>query len=123
MDKHLKEYTESGKKNLIVVYILYLCGIVAPLLPLMGVVFAYINKDKNKGDNFTTSHYVFLFRTFCLGFLGWIIYIVTISTILVGIGLALKFILAVWYILRVAIGFKYMIEDQTYPNPMTYWIK
>ena len=118
MDKHLKEYTESGKKNLIVVYILYLCGVVAPILPLIGVFFAYLNKDK--GDNFATSHYVFLFRTFCLGVLGWIVCFIFTFII---IGVVLYFALAVWYVLRVAIGFKYMIEDQVYPNPMTYWIK
>ncbi len=117
MDKQLKEYTKSGKKNLIVVYILYLCGIVAPILPLIGVLFAYINKDK--GDNFAVSHYVFLFRTFCLSVLAWSICF--IFTFIIGI--VLNFILAVWYILRVAIGFKYMIEGQAYPNPMTYWIK
>ncbi len=118
MDKQLKEYTESGKKNLIVVYILYLCGIVAPILPLIGVFFAYLNKDK--GNNFATSHYIFLFRTFCLVFSDGSC--VLIFTFIV-IGVVLYFILAVWYILRVAIGFKYMIEDQAYPNPMTYWIK
>ena len=117
MDKQLKEYTESGKKNLIVVYILYLCGVVAPILPVIGVFFAYMNKDK--GDNFATSHYIFLFRTFGLAILGWIMsYIFTFI-----IGVVLYFALAIWYILRVAIGFKYLIEDNSYPNPMTYWIK
>ncbi|KHO02366.1 putative membrane protein [Rickettsia felis str. Pedreira] len=114
MDKHLKEYTESGKKNLIVVYILYLCGVVAPPLPLIGVVFAYINKDK--ADNFAASHYVFLFRTFCFAAIGWVI-------CFTDIWIVLDFALAIWYILRIVIGFKYMIEDQAYPNPMTYWIK
>lgn len=118
MDKQLKEYTESGKKNLIVVYILYLCGIVAPILPLIGVFFAYLNKDKD--DNFTKSHYMFLFRTFCLALFAWIICFIFTFII---IGVVMYFALAVWYILRVAIGFKHLIEDESYPNPMTYWIK
>jgi uncharacterized membrane protein len=118
MDKQIKEYTKAGKKNLIILYILYLCGVVAPLLPAIGVIFAYINKEAQ--NNFLSSHYIFLFRTFCLGFLGFIIAKITM---LVFIGLLVYFALAIWFILRVAIGFKYLLNDQHYPNPMTYWIK
>ena len=51
MDKEIKKYINAGKTNLIVIYILFLCGVVAPLLPIIGAVFAYINKDIKDKDN------------------------------------------------------------------------
>lgn len=118
MDKQIKEYVLGGKKNLIIVYMLYLCGVAAPILPIIGVVFVYINKDTT--DKFTSSHYIFLFRSFCLGLLG---YIISFIATFIIIGIALHFALAIWFILRIALGFKYLLEDKAHPNPMTYWIK
>ncbi len=118
MDKEIKRYTEPGKKNLIVLYVLFLCGIVAPLLPVIGAVFAYINKDI--ADKTFASHYTFMLRTFCIGVIGLIISAVT-TVILIGP--ILYVCLAIWFILRIAVGFKYLLNDLPHPNYMTYWIK
>jgi uncharacterized membrane protein len=112
MDKEIKKYINAGKTNLIVIYILFLCGVVAPLLPIIGAVFAYINKDIK--DRLLASHYTFILRTFCIGFIGIIISMIT-TIILIG-----PF---VWFILRIAIGLKYLLNDTGHPNYMTYWIK
>ena len=118
MDKEIKNYTEPGKMNLIVIYILFLCGIVAPLLPIIGAVFAYINKDT--ADKAFASHYIFLFRTFCIGGVGLI---VSSVTAIILIGPILYIGLLIWFLLRIAIGFKYLLNDSAHPNYMTYWIK
>lgn len=118
MDKQIKEYTQAGKKNLIILYILYLCGIVAPLLPVVGAFFAYVNKDIS--DRFLSSHYIFLFRTFWLAFIS---YVISTITLVIYIGLVLYIAVSIWFLLRIAVGFKYLLNDRSHPNPMTYWIK
>ncbi|WP_425363023.1 DUF4870 family protein [Candidatus Tisiphia endosymbiont of Hybos culiciformis] len=118
MDKEIKKYIKAGRPNLVVVYILFLCGIVAPLLPIIGAVFSYINKDiKNK---YLASHYIFIWRTFWMGFVG--IMISMITTIIL-IGSVLYLCLLVWFILRIAMGFKYLLNGTEHPNYMTYWLK
>jgi uncharacterized membrane protein len=118
MDKEIKKYIAAGRTNLVVIYVLFLCGIVAPLLPIIGAVFAYINKDiKNK---YLASHYIFIWRTFWIGFVGMMISIIT--TIML-IGSVLYICLLVWFILRIAMGFKYLLNGIEHPNYMTYWIK
>ncbi|XVN42317.1 MAG: hypothetical protein RCG15_06695 [Candidatus Rickettsia vulgarisii] len=119
MDKALKKYIISGRGNLIMVYILFLCGIVAPLLPVIGVIFAYINKDVQ--DRNLSSHYIFLIRTFWVALIGSLVSACTLFILFLG---ALIYLcLLSWYILRVAIGLKYLLNSSGHPNYMTYWIK
>jgi uncharacterized membrane protein len=118
MDKEVRKYIAAGRTNLVVIYILFLCGIVAPLLPIIGAVFSYINKDiKNK---YLSSHYIFIWRTFWIGFAGMMI---SIITTIILIGPVLYICLLVWFILRIAMGFKYLLNGVEHPNYMTYWIK
>lgn len=118
MDKEIRRYIEPGKMNLIVLYILFLCGIVAPLLPIIGAIFAYINKDI--ADKTFASHYIFMFRTFCIAVVGLIL---STITAIIFIGPVLYIALVVWFILRIALGFKYLLSNSAHPNYMTYWIK
>ena len=70
MNDEIKRYLEPGKKNLILVYILYLGGIIIPILPLIGVVFAFANM--NHEDKRWRSHYILrleLLVLVCLEFL------------------------------------------------------
>ena len=118
MDKEIKQYIQAGKKNLTMLYILYLCGIVAPLLPVIGAIFAYLNKDIK--DKMLASHYIFIFRTFYIGFIGIII---SFITTIIFIGPLLYICVVIWFILRIAFGFKYLLNDMPHPNYMTFWIK
>ncbi len=118
MDHEIKKYINAGKINLIAIYILFLCGVVAPLLPIIGVVFAYLNKDIE--NRFFASHYAFILRTFFIGFIGIII---SMITTIILIGPILYICLFVWCVLRIAIGFKYLLNDKEHPNYKTYWIK
>lgn len=118
MNDEIKEYIKTGKKNLILIYVLYLCGIVAPIFPLVGVVMAYINRAA--ADQFLASHYIFVFRTFLLGCLG---VFVSIITTLIFIGPVIYALVLIWFILRTAIGLKYIADNREHPNPTTFWIK
>ncbi|WP_375326942.1 hypothetical protein [Candidatus Tisiphia endosymbiont of Nemotelus uliginosus] len=128
MNNEIKEYTKAGRSNLIIIYILFLCGIIAPLLPVVGVIFAYMHKDVK--DSNLSSHYIFLLRTFCIGLAGDIICFFINLLVLLTFPILLLLLkpicyacLYIWYILRVAIGFKYLLNYEPYENYMTYWIK
>jgi len=118
MDKEIKQYMQAGKKNLTVLYILYLCGVVAPLLPLIGAIFAYVNRDV--ADRYLATHYTFILRTFCIGLVGIVI---TFITTIIFIGPILYIALVIWFLLRIIIGFKYLLNDTAHPNCKTFWIK
>ncbi len=127
MNDDLKQYLLAGKKNLVLIYILYLCGFVAPIFPLIGAVMAYLHKDCS--DYFCRSHYIFTLRTFVISLgafiLSFIITLVFISLIpvLAFIAPVSYFLLTGWFILRVAVGFKYLVEDKAHPNPKTWLIR
>lgn len=116
MNDEIKKYIEPGKKNLILVYILYLGGIIIPILPLVGVVFANMNHN----DERWRSHYIFAFRTFGFGLLG--IFVAMITT-LIFIGPILYMMIFVWFVVRSIIALQFLLEDSSHPNPLTLWIK
>jgi uncharacterized membrane protein len=45
MSEEVRQYLQPGKKNLILIYILYLAGLINLIFPLVGVAFAYANKE------------------------------------------------------------------------------
>lgn len=118
MSDDIKEYLEPGKKNLILIYILYLCGIIIPILPIIGVVFAFANQTHN--NELWKTHYIFAFRTFVLGIAGAF---VAMITTFVFIGLILYMLIFVWFVVRSIIAMQYLLEEIPHPNPLTFWIK
>ena len=123
MSNEVKEYLEPGKKNIILIYILFLSGVIAPIvLPFIGAVFAFAYKDHE--NSLWRSHYIFAFRTFCFGAFGVFIAMITAFTI-IFIPLAFIFyILAfVWFVVRSIIAIHYLLEGLPHPNPLTFWIK
>jgi uncharacterized membrane protein len=118
MSEGIKEYLDPGKKNLILIYILYLCGIIAPLLSIVGAVFAFANQNyKNK---IWQTHYVFAFRTFIFGLIGFFISI--ISTLIL-IGPLIYILVFVWFVVRSIFAIQYLLEDAPHPDPKTFWLK
>lgn len=118
MDQRIIDYTTSGKKNLVLVYSLYLGALLSLLFPFIGAVFVYLNQDK--ADGWCTSHYLFLLRSAVLGLIGYGLYCITA---LIVIGGLLYFLLAIWFVLRLVIGLKYCLNHQPHPNPKTVWIR
>ena len=121
-------WLEPGPTNALVIYILYLAGLVIGVTGIVGIVLAYINRGKAGG--FVESHYTFLIRTFWLG-LAWMIawaavFVVAIpfSFILIGIPFLIlaKIALcagAVWYGVRLIVGVVHLSSDRPYPHPWT----
>jgi uncharacterized membrane protein len=97
------------------IYILYLVNIVIPLLAIIGLIMAYINRDDSV--DWLRSHYDFQIRTF------WISILYSgISLILsfIFIGYLLLFATFIWYVVRCAKGLKYLGNGMAYPEPKTW---
>lgn len=118
MNETLTEYFQPGKKNLFIIYILYVAALIAdhPLLSIVGVTMAYVNKDSaNDADS---SHYVFLWRTFWMSLpIYLILYFISIVPF---VGLGANFLFHVWYIVRIVFGVNFLLKDKPHPEPETW---
>lgn len=117
MSEEVKQYLQTGKKNLILIYALFLGGILIPLLPIFGAVFAYANLSCS--NIIWQSHYIFAFRTFCFGASG--IFIAIIFPIVFVHYLLYAFVF-VWFVVRSIIALRLLLESNSHPNPLTFWI-
>ncbi len=98
-----------------IIYILYLVNIVIPLLAIIGLIMAYINRDESA--DWLRSHYDFQIRTFWIS----IVYS-SLSLVLsfIFIGYLLFLATFIWYVVRCAKGLKYLDKGLAYPEPKTW---
>lgn len=100
-----------------IIYILYLVGLVMPILTVIGLVMAYINREST--DDWLNSHFQFQIRTFWIAFLfGLISSILTV----IFIGYFFLLVTALWFIIRCVKGLKYLDQQQAHPNAATWMI-
>ena len=99
-----------------IVYVGYLAAFMLPVLGLVGVVLAYVNRDT--APDWLKSHYTFQIRTFWIGLLFWI---VSIACCVVLIGVLMIFATIAWYVIRCALGINRLMSREAYPNPEA-WI-
>ena len=118
MSENVKEYLEPGQKNLFLIYILYLSGIILPILPIIGAVFAFAHQ--NEKNNFLKTHYVFAFRTFVF---GMVCAFIAMVTTIIFIGPVLYIMIFVWFIIRSIYAVQYLLSNTPHPNPLSFWIK
>jgi uncharacterized membrane protein len=110
-------FLEPGKGNMQLVYALYLAGFVVGITPLIGLIFAYINRGKAGG--IYDSHYTYAIRTFWIGLLYSLISLV-LTFLFIGI---LGFIAtAVWSIVRCIIGLQKVSRGEAISNPQSWTI-
>lgn len=100
-----------------IIYALYLVGIVMPVLTVVGLVMAYVNREST--DDWLESHFQFQIRTFWIGLLFSMI-----SGLLTFIFIGYFFLLvtALWFIIRCVKGLKYLDQQQAHPNAVTWMI-
>jgi uncharacterized membrane protein len=118
MSNEIKQYLDPGKKNLILIYGLYLLGTIVPILPIIGAVFAFAHKTHN--DELYRSHYIFAFRSFIFGILGFVIGFITM---LMVIGFFINILVFIWFVVRSIFALRYLLSDEPHPNPLTLWIR
>jgi uncharacterized membrane protein len=110
-------WLEPGQTNALVVYILYLAGLVIGISGLIGLVIAYINRGKAGG--FVETHYTWQIRTFWIGLLYAAISIVLM---MLAIGFVLLFAVAVWFIVRCILGIQALQRGEPMKNPESWLI-
>jgi uncharacterized membrane protein len=98
-----------------IIYILYIVGFAAGITSLVGLVMAYVYQDD--GPEWLRTHYRYQIRTFWIGLLYCFVGVV-LSIVLVGV-LVLLFT-AVWVIIRVVKGFKWLEQREPVPNVTTW---
>jgi len=87
------------------------------VLAVVGVILAYVAKPA--APEWLVSHYVFAIRTFWLAVLFSVIG--TVLTV-VGIGFVILAAVAVWTLVRCALGLSWLLKGQAYPTPRNWMI-
>ena len=98
-----------------VIYILYLVGILLPVMTIIGVIVAYVFRGDASAN--MQSHYTFQIRTFWISLLlqiiGWL-------TLVFGIGWLVLLVWFIWLIVRCVKGLRIVSKNLPYPNPTTW---
>lgn len=100
----------------------YIMNLLAPFNGFTGfvaAVLAHLKKNDAEGT-IMESHYTYQIRTFWIGLLGVIIGLPSI--ILFGLGLIILGITAIWWMIRNAVGLKYLADGKPMPDPETLFI-
>lgn len=115
--RQVARYTAPGGANVLLIYVLYLAGLLLAAPAIVGVVMAYIARDK--ADGWVASHYEFQIRTFWLmvlyAFIG-----VVLSFIVIGIPVLMAAV--VWFIIRNVKGLIRATQDEPIPEPESWLI-
>jgi uncharacterized membrane protein len=98
--------------TVMVVYVLYLVGLLVGITSLVGVIMAYVYKGG--GPDWAESHYRLQIRTFWIGLLYGVI---GIALAFFVIGWFVLLFTVVWLIIRCVRGLKFAATTQAYPTP------
>jgi len=99
----------------LVVYLLYLAGLVIPAASLVGIVVAYVNRDARNAVE--SSHFTFQIGTFWKGLLGAVIGVILAFVV---IGWFLLLALYIWWIIRCVKGLKWLNQGVEVPDPSSW---
>ncbi len=110
-------WLEPGRQNVQLVYILYLVSLAIGLTLLVGLVFAYMNRDR--ADPWLQTHYTYAIRTFWIGLLyGFICFVL----IWVLVGFVLALVVLVWFVIRCVRGLQAVTQEQPIADPQTWLV-
>ena len=101
----------------IIVWGLYLAGMVVGITVLVGLVLAYVKRGELAGTPFE-SHMTYAIRTFWIGLIGFVVGLVLM---IVLIGFVVLFAVAIWVIYRSVRGIVLAIDSRPIPNA-TGWL-
>jgi uncharacterized membrane protein len=107
----------DDRQMALIVYILLLIPFSLGITHIVGLVIAYTNRDT--APEWLKSHYTFQIRTFWLG----MAYLLGAGlSVFLLIGFVLVPAVAVWYIVRCALGLSRLMRGEAYPDPRTLTI-
>lgn len=102
-------------KSANLVYILYLVGLLVPVVPIVGVVLAYMYRAQM--TDWLASHNTFQIRTFWMGLLYAIVAMVLMITF---IGWLIYIAVVVWLIVRCVKGLQAVSRREPIADPETW---
>jgi uncharacterized membrane protein len=106
---------DTDKGMALVIYILYLVGLVAGITYVVGVIMAYVNRGGS--PDWLASHYSYQIRTFWIGLLFSVISSLLIAAL---VGYVLLLLTILWLIIRCAKGITLLNELRPVPNVITW---
>ncbi|MBB4184101.1 DUF4870 family protein [Sinorhizobium terangae] len=110
-------WLEPGKVNIQIIYVLYLIAFVIGITALIGIVLAYLNRDK--AEPWARTHYIWAIRTFWIALLFCIVS--ALLTVLV-IGVLGFVATAVWIVVRCVIGLQKAAREEAITNPESWLV-
>ena len=114
----LGTYLHPGKENVMLIYVLYLAGLVPAfgIVPIIiGFVMAYLNRKDSTG--LWTSHYEYQYRQ---AISGLAFLVASVILIIVIIGFAGLVLLAVWWIIRSVKGLQAASRYEPIARPESF---
>jgi uncharacterized membrane protein len=98
------------------VYILYLVGFLTGITILVGLIIAYLQRDKT--DRVSQSHFQFQITTFWIGLLYFFVGLLTLH---IGIGALILLWYVVWTVIRCVKGLLALNMGEPIRNPNSWW--
>ena len=100
----------------LVVYILYLVGFLTGVTALVGLIIAYLERDKT--DQISRSHFQFQITSFWIELLYFFIGILTLHF---AIGVVILFWWVIWTVIRCVKGLLALNLGEPIRNPNSWW--
>jgi uncharacterized membrane protein len=98
------------------VYILYLVGFLTGITALVGVIIAYLERDKT--DQISRSHFQFQITTFWIGLLYLIVGAITTHF---AVGALILIWWFIWTTIRCVKGLLVLNDGKPIPQPNSWW--
>jgi uncharacterized membrane protein len=98
------------------VYILYLVGFLTGITVLVGLIIAYLQRDKT--DRVSQSHFQFQITTFWIGLLYFFVEVLTLH---IGIGALILLWYVIWTVIRCVKGLLALNMGESIRNPNSWW--
>jgi len=111
-------YLHPGRENVMLIYILYLLGLVPAFgaVPIIvGFVMALLNRSSD--DGVWASHYEYQFRQAAIGLMFVVVSAILIFVLIGFVGLVLT---AVWWIVRSVKGLQAASRKEPIADPKSY---
>jgi len=106
----------SNYSLVLTVYILYLVGFLTGITVLVGLIIAYL--QRNKTDRVSESHFQFQITTFWIGLLYFFVGLLTLHF---GIGALILLWYVVWTVIRCVKGLLALNMGELIRNPNSWW--
>ncbi len=119
-NQNLKQSTSDIEKFLSsqrIIYGLFALGFLVAPATIAGLIVAYI--VRSDAAPWLQTHYTFLIRTFWIGLLYSFI---SALAVMIFIGPLMLLAVAVWFLLRVVLGWMKMEKSEPIANPQSWWL-